>query len=114
MPSANCARWSSPRSDMITVAERMRPGATRGDADVVAALTVLRRLAARVRFLEAEAAEHETTIRAADAVVAPGPAGGARGRPDRGRDRTGRLVPPAAAAATPGSLAPPLSPPHPG
>jgi transposase len=49
---------------MITTAARLRPGAGSGDIEVTAALTVLRDLARRIRFLEAEASEHERTIRA--------------------------------------------------
>jgi len=49
---------------MIAVAARLRPGATRGDAEIIAAVTVLRRLAERIRFLQAEAGEHEAVIRA--------------------------------------------------
>lgn len=58
---------------MITVAERLRPqasaaargsvpGATGSDVEVLAALRVLKALAARIRFLEAEAAAHEKAI----------------------------------------------------
>ena len=60
---------------MITVAERLRPqpaAAARGarsaqrgtgaDVEVLAALRVLKALAARIRFLEAEAATHEKAI----------------------------------------------------
>jgi transposase len=53
---------------MVTVATRLRPGATRGRADVqddeIAAVTVLRQLAARITFLETEAKTHEAAIRA--------------------------------------------------
>jgi len=49
---------------MINIAARLRPAATRGDAETIAAVTVLRRLAERIRFLETEAREHETAIRA--------------------------------------------------
>jgi hypothetical protein len=49
---------------MITTAAKLRPGATRGQADVVAAVTVLHALAARIRHLQAEATAHEKTIRA--------------------------------------------------
>jgi transposase len=48
---------------MITTATRLRPTATSGDIEVLTALTVLRDLARRIRFLEAEAGEHETAIR---------------------------------------------------
>jgi transposase len=48
---------------MITRAAKLRPGATRGEADVVAAITVLHALAARIAHLQAEAAAHEKTIR---------------------------------------------------
>jgi transposase len=63
---------------MITTAARLRPGATRGQADVVAAVTVLHALAARIRHLQAEATAHERTIRAlvrswrADLLELPG------------------------------------------
>ncbi|MBM0258209.1 IS110 family transposase [Micromonospora sp. 4G55] len=46
---------------MLTTATRLRPNA---DVEVFTSLTVLRQLGRRVRFLEAEAAEHETAIRA--------------------------------------------------
>ncbi|SSC22114.1 Transposase, IS116/IS110/IS902 [Klenkia terrae] len=49
---------------MITTAAALRPGASSGAIDVLTALTVLRDLARRVRFLEAEALEHEKAIRA--------------------------------------------------
>lgn len=49
---------------MVTTAAALRPRASRGDIDVLTALTVLRDLARRVRFLEAEALEHEKAIRA--------------------------------------------------
>jgi transposase len=49
---------------MVATASRLRPGATRGDADVVAAVTVLHQLAARITFLQAEARTHESAIRA--------------------------------------------------
>jgi transposase len=48
----------------IATAARLRPGATSGDIEVTTALTVLRELARRIRFLEAEARGHETAIRA--------------------------------------------------
>jgi transposase len=48
---------------MLTTAVRLRPAPTSGDVEVQTALTVLRDLARRVRFLEAEAAEHEAAIR---------------------------------------------------
>ena len=49
---------------MLTTAARLRPAAGGGDIEVLTALTVLRDLARRARFLEAEAAEHESAIRA--------------------------------------------------
>jgi transposase len=49
---------------MITTAGKLRPGATRGQADVIAAVTVLHALAARIRHLQAEATAHEKAIRA--------------------------------------------------
>ena len=48
---------------MLATALRLRP-ATGGDIQTVTALTVLRELARRVRFLETEAADHERAIRA--------------------------------------------------
>ena len=48
---------------MITTAVGLRPGASHGDIEVITALTVLRELARRIRFLEAEALHHEKTIR---------------------------------------------------
>ena len=48
---------------MLTTAARLRPTAAGGDIEICTALTVLRDLARRVRFLEAEAVEHETAIR---------------------------------------------------
>jgi transposase len=51
---------------MIQVASRLRPGASRGRAgvnvDVVAAITVLHALAARIRLLDTEAHDHEKAI----------------------------------------------------
>ncbi|WP_431899523.1 IS110 family transposase [Micromonospora chalcea] len=47
---------------MLTTATRLRP-TTNADVDVFTSLTVLRDLARRVRFLEAEATEHEKAIR---------------------------------------------------
>jgi transposase len=47
---------------MITTAGCLRPPRTT-DAELVAAIAVLRALARRIRFLEAEALEHERTIR---------------------------------------------------
>lgn len=53
---------------MIAVAERLRPNASSAaagrtsDVEVLAALRVLKALAARIRFLQAEAAEHEKAI----------------------------------------------------
>jgi transposase len=49
---------------MITTAARLRPGASSGDVETVTALTVLHDLARRIRFLEAEALDHEKAIRA--------------------------------------------------
>jgi transposase len=49
---------------MIATAARLRPGASSGDIETVTALTVLHDLARRVRFLEAEALDHEKAIRA--------------------------------------------------
>jgi transposase len=49
---------------MITTAARLRPTTSSGDVEVTAALTVLRDLARRIRFLEAEALGHERAIRA--------------------------------------------------
>jgi transposase len=48
---------------MITTAAGLR-APRGGDAELAAAVTVLRALARRIRFLEAEALEHEQTIRA--------------------------------------------------
>ena len=48
---------------MITTAARLRPGASSGDVEVITALTVLHGLARRIRFLEAEALDHEQAIR---------------------------------------------------
>jgi len=48
---------------MISTAARLRPTATRGDIEVLTALTVLRDLARRIRLLEAEALGHEQAIR---------------------------------------------------
>ncbi|MBO4162691.1 transposase [Micromonospora sp. MMS20-R2-23] len=47
---------------MLTTATRLRP-TTSAEVDVFRSLTVLRDLARRVRFLEAEALEHEKAIR---------------------------------------------------
>ncbi|OMQ16452.1 IS110 family transposase [Modestobacter sp. VKM Ac-2676] len=49
---------------MITTAGTLRPGASNGDVEVITALTVLRELARRIRFLETEAVSHEQAIRA--------------------------------------------------
>jgi transposase len=50
---------------MLVTATRLRPAsAAAGDVEVFTSLTVLRELARRVRFLEAEAAAHEKAIRA--------------------------------------------------
>jgi transposase len=48
---------------MIATAARLRPGASSGDLEVTTALTVLHDLARRIRFLEAEALDHEKAIR---------------------------------------------------
>ena len=48
---------------MLATAARLRPTAASGDIEIITALTVLRHLARRVRFLAAEAVEHETAIR---------------------------------------------------
>jgi len=48
---------------MITTAAGLRPGASSGDVEVITALTVLRELARRIRFLETEALDHEKAIR---------------------------------------------------
>jgi transposase len=48
---------------MITTAAGLRPTLARGDIEVLTALTVLRDLARRIRFLETEAAGHEADIR---------------------------------------------------
>jgi transposase len=47
----------------ITTAARLRPGASSGDIETVTALTVLHELGRRIRFLEAEALDHEKAIR---------------------------------------------------
>ena len=47
----------------ITTATRLRPGTRGGDIEITAALRVLRDLARRIRFLEAEALDHERAIR---------------------------------------------------
>ena len=49
---------------MIITAARLRPGASSGDVETVTALAVLHDLAGRIRFLEAEALDHEKAIRA--------------------------------------------------
>jgi transposase len=49
-------------TQMVQVAARLRPGATNGSADVVAAVTVLHALAARIRFLCEEGKTHEKAI----------------------------------------------------
>jgi transposase len=49
---------------MLATANRLRPTATSGDIEVTTALTVLRDLARRIRFLEAEALGHERAIQA--------------------------------------------------
>ncbi|WP_299953951.1 IS110 family transposase [uncultured Modestobacter sp.] len=49
---------------MIATAAGLRPTASSGDVEAITALTVLRELARRIRFLEAEALDHEKAIRA--------------------------------------------------
>jgi transposase len=49
---------------MVATAARLRPTPASGDIEVLTALTVLRDLAGRIRFLEAEALDHEQAIRA--------------------------------------------------
>ena len=49
---------------MLGTAARLRPAAAGDDSEVATALAVLRDLARRARFLEAEALGHETAIRA--------------------------------------------------
>jgi transposase len=48
---------------MIATAARLRPGASSGDVEAIAAMAVLRDLARRIRFLETEALGHERAIR---------------------------------------------------
>lgn len=48
----------------IATAAGLRPRASNGDVEIVTALTVLRDLARRIRFLEAQALSHERAIRA--------------------------------------------------
>jgi len=48
---------------MITTAARLRPTSSSGDIEAITALTVLRDLARRIRFLEEEALAHERAIR---------------------------------------------------
>jgi transposase len=48
---------------MLTTAARLRPTTSNGNIEMTTALMVLRDLARRVQFLEAEAAEHERAIR---------------------------------------------------
>jgi transposase len=48
---------------MVCTAARLRPGASNGDVETVTALTVLHTLASRIRFLQAEAVDHEKAIR---------------------------------------------------
>ncbi|MCF6510140.1 IS110 family transposase [Blastococcus sp. MG754426] len=48
---------------VITTAAALRPAASSGDIEAITALTVLRQLARRIRFLEAEALDHEKAIR---------------------------------------------------
>jgi transposase len=49
---------------VVITATRLRPGASNADVEVLTALAVLRDLARRIRFLEAEALDHEKAIRA--------------------------------------------------
>jgi transposase len=63
-PEAVRARFRGQRTRaMIATAGRLRPSST-GDIEQYTALTVLRELARRIRFLEAEAAGHDAAIRA--------------------------------------------------
>jgi hypothetical protein len=63
-PEVVRARFRGQRTRaMIATAAGLRPAAAGGDLEVITALTVLRDLARRVRFLEDEAAEHESQIR---------------------------------------------------
>jgi hypothetical protein len=78
---------------MVTTAAGLRPGASSGDIEVLTALTVLRDLARRIRFLEAKALRHERGLPGDRAVLAAGLARPDRGRPDRGGHRAHRLVP---------------------
>ncbi|TKJ29229.1 IS110 family transposase [Blastococcus sp. CCUG 61487] len=48
---------------VIDTAVALRPGASTGDIETVTALTVLRDLARRIRFLQTEALDHEKAIR---------------------------------------------------
>ena len=62
-PEAVRARFrGKPTIQMVQVAARLRPSVARGDADVVAAVTVLHALARRIRFLTREARVHENAI----------------------------------------------------
>ena len=64
-PEVVRARFRGQRTRaMLTTAARLRPTAGSGDIEVATALTVLRDLARRARFLEAEATAHEADIRA--------------------------------------------------
>ncbi len=54
-------RGQSIRATMTTAAG-LRPAASRGDVEVLTALSVLRDLARRIRLLEAEALDHEKAI----------------------------------------------------
>jgi transposase len=56
-------RGQSTRAAIITAA-RLRPTTSNGDIEVTTVITVLRELARRIRFLEAEALGHEQAIRA--------------------------------------------------
>jgi transposase len=63
-PEVVRARFRGQRTRaMLATAARLRPTTSKGDAEVVTALTVLHELARRISFLEAEAAGHEAAIR---------------------------------------------------
>ncbi|MGY1841497.1 MULTISPECIES: hypothetical protein [unclassified Modestobacter] len=78
---------------VIATVARLRPGASGGDAEAFTALTVLHDPARRIRFLKAEALDHEGHPRDRG-VLAAGPAGADRSRSHRRRHRAHRLVPP--------------------
>jgi transposase len=62
-PEAVRARFRGKSTlQMVQVAARLRPSVARGDADIVAAVTVLHALACRIRFLTCEARTHENAI----------------------------------------------------